>query len=138
VAGAYSGVIGYLHSPLHLHSVMVNQGSALYFVLGYLQQSSRLLLGWSIRFSFRFLYITSVLSTLWSTENGSCCKKTTLHKPREVDAMKLQPRPAYSPDLAPSDFHLFRTMTHVLRGRSSRTIEDVEMGCREGQGVVPP
>jgi histone-lysine N-methyltransferase SETMAR len=41
---------------------------------------------------------------------------------RELDATELLPRPAYSPDLAPSDFNLFRAMAHFLRGRSFRTI----------------
>jgi hypothetical protein len=41
------------------------------------------------------------------------------------------PHPAYSPHLAPSEFHLFRAMAHFLHGRNFKTIEDVEMGCRD-------
>jgi hypothetical protein len=52
-------------------------------------------------------------------------------KLRELDATKLLAHPAYSPDLAPSDFHLFQAMAHFLHGRSFKTIEDVEMGCCE-------
>jgi histone-lysine N-methyltransferase SETMAR len=29
----------------------------------------------------------------------------------------LLPQPAHSPDLAPSDYHLFGTVKHALRGR---------------------
>jgi histone-lysine N-methyltransferase SETMAR len=47
---------------------------------------------------------------------------------RELNAIELLPRPAYSPDLAPSDFHLLRAMAHSLRGRGFKTIEDFEMG----------
>ena len=44
---------------------------------------------------------------------------------------ELLPHPAYSPDVAPSDYHLFRSMEHFLRGRRFSKIEDVETGCRE-------
>jgi histone-lysine N-methyltransferase SETMAR len=57
--------------------------------------------------------------------------RKTKERLRELDATELLPRSAYSPDLAPSDFHLFRAMTRFLRGRSFKTIEDVEMVCRE-------
>ena len=29
----------------------------------------------------------------------------------------IVPHPSYSPDLAPSDFHLFRSMQHFLEGK---------------------
>jgi histone-lysine N-methyltransferase SETMAR len=57
--------------------------------------------------------------------------RKTKEKFRELDATELLPHPAYSPDLAPSDFNLFRAIEHFLRGRSFKTIEDVEMGCSE-------
>ena len=49
----------------------------------------------------------------------------------KLDSIELLPHPAYSPDLAPSDFHLFRSMAHFLRGRNFNNIEEVEIGCRE-------
>jgi histone-lysine N-methyltransferase SETMAR len=49
--------------------------------------------------------------------------RKTKGKLRELDATELLPRPAYSPDLAPSDFHLFQAMAHFLRGRSFESIE---------------
>jgi histone-lysine N-methyltransferase SETMAR len=57
--------------------------------------------------------------------------RKTKEKLRELDVPELLPHPAYSPDLAPSDFHLFRTMAHFVRGHSLKTIEDVEMECHE-------
>jgi [histone H3]-lysine36 N-dimethyltransferase SETMAR len=57
--------------------------------------------------------------------------RRTLQKLDEFDGVKLLPHPAYSPDLAPSDFHLFRSMAHFLSGRTFDNIADVEEGCRE-------
>lgn len=34
-----------------------------------------------------------------------------------LDGIELLPHPPYSPDVAASDFHLFRSMSHFLRGR---------------------
>lgn len=56
--------------------------------------------------------------------------RRTLQKIDELD-FELLPHPAYSPDLAPSDYHLFRSMAHFLRGRRFAKIEDVENGCRQ-------
>jgi histone-lysine N-methyltransferase SETMAR len=39
--------------------------------------------------------------------------------------------PPYSPDLAPSDYHLFRSMEHFLRGREFEDIDQVETACQE-------
>ena len=36
--------------------------------------------------------------------------RTTMPKIQEYRGIKLQPHPAYSPDLAPSDYHLVRSM----------------------------
>jgi histone-lysine N-methyltransferase SETMAR len=57
--------------------------------------------------------------------------RKTKGKLQELDATELLPHPAYSPDLAPSDFHRFRAMARFLHGRSFKTIGDVEMGCNE-------
>lgn len=43
--------------------------------------------------------------------------------------IEVIPHPAYSPDLAPSDFHLFRSMAHFFKGRCFKSIDDVENGC---------
>lgn len=34
--------------------------------------------------------------------------------------------PLYSPDIAPSDYHLFRSMTHSLSGKNLTSYEDCE------------
>ena len=57
--------------------------------------------------------------------------RQTKEKIKELDGIELLPHPAYSPDLAPSDYHLFRSMAHFLRGRSFNNLDDVEHGCRE-------
>lgn len=48
-----------------------------------------------------------------------------------LDGIELLPHPAYSPDLAPSDYYLFRSMAHFLRGRDFTNIREVETGIRE-------
>ena len=45
-----------------------------------------------------------------------------------LGGIELLPHPAYSPELAPSDYHLFRFMAHFLRGRNS---ENIEVGLTE-------
>lgn len=57
--------------------------------------------------------------------------KKTLEKIKELDAFELMPHPAYSPDLAPSDYHLFRSMAHFLRGRKFNNSSEVENACQE-------
>jgi len=42
-----------------------------------------------------------------------------------------KPHPAYSPDLAPSDYYLFRSMAHFLCGRSFSNVKDAEITCLE-------
>ena len=57
--------------------------------------------------------------------------KQTMEKIKELKAIELLPHPAYSPDLAPSDYHLFRSMAHFLRGRTFNNLDDVKNGCGE-------
>lgn len=42
--------------------------------------------------------------------------KVTQEKIRELE-LEVLPHPSYSPDLAPSDYHLFRSLEHSLRGK---------------------
>jgi histone-lysine N-methyltransferase SETMAR len=44
--------------------------------------------------------------------------KKTLHKIEELEGIELLPHPAFSPDLEPSDYYLFRSMAQILRGES--------------------
>ncbi|CAF3284141.1 unnamed protein product [Rotaria sp. Silwood2] len=55
----------------------------------------------------------------------------TKEKLDELDGVKVLPHPAYSPDLAPSDYGLFRSMGHFVRGRRFETFDQVEAACRE-------
>lgn len=57
--------------------------------------------------------------------------RKTKEKIKELHGIELLPHPAYSPDLAPCDFHLFRSMAHFLRGRSFNNLEDIKTGCLE-------
>ena len=54
-----------------------------------------------------------------------------LHNLDEFDGVKLLPHLVYSPDFAPTDFYIFRSMAHFLSERIFDNIADVEQGCRE-------
>jgi hypothetical protein len=43
--------------------------------------------------------------------------KKTIQKIEELEDIKLPPHPDFSPDLEPSDYYLFRSMTQFLRGK---------------------
>jgi histone-lysine N-methyltransferase SETMAR len=55
--------------------------------------------------------------------------KKTVSKIEDTEYVELLPHPAYSPDLAPSDYYLFRAMAHFLTGRTFNNVEQVEKGC---------
>ena len=57
--------------------------------------------------------------------------RTTLTKIQELGGIEQLPHPAYSPDLAPLDYHLFRSMAHLLPGSNFENIEAVEMSLTE-------
>ena len=52
-------------------------------------------------------------------------------KIQELGRIELLPHPAYSPDLVPSDYPLFRSMAHFLHGRNFENIKAVEVGLTE-------
>ena len=65
----------------------------------------------------------------WQCETSYC---TNNHdKIQELGGIELLPQPPHSPDLAPSDYHLFRSMAHFLGGRNFENIEAVEVGLTE-------
>ena len=49
----------------------------------------------------------------------------TMTKIQELEGIELLPHPAYNPDLAPSDCHLFRSIAHFLRRRNFENIQVV-------------
>lgn len=57
--------------------------------------------------------------------------QTTRRTIQELGCIKVLPHPAYSPDIAPSDYHMFRSMAHFLRGRRFETLDNVEIGIQE-------
>ena len=52
--------------------------------------------------------------------------KITQHKIEEL-GWELLPHPPYSPDLAPSDYHLFRSMQHFLEEKKFKNSEEVKI-----------
>lgn len=57
--------------------------------------------------------------------------RQTINKITELEGIELLPHPPYSPDLAPSDYYLFRSMAHYLQGKSFLNVEDVRNGITE-------
>ena len=52
-------------------------------------------------------------------------------KIHELGGIELLPHPAYSLDLASSDYHLFRSMAHFLREGNFENFEGVEVVLAE-------
>ncbi|XP_054152815.1 histone-lysine N-methyltransferase SETMAR-like [Oppia nitens] len=48
---------------------------------------------------------------------------------------KIIPHPPYSPDIAPSDYYLFRSMQHFLDGKKFKNREEVEVAVKEFFGL---
>lgn len=44
---------------------------------------------------------------------------------------EVLPHPPYSPDIAPSDFHLFRSLKSWLKGRRFNSVEDIQTALQE-------
>jgi histone-lysine N-methyltransferase SETMAR len=57
--------------------------------------------------------------------------KKTLQKIEELDGIELLPHPAFSPDLEPSDYYLFRSMAQFLRGKRFQSVADMEFAVEE-------
>ncbi len=50
--------------------------------------------------------------------------KITLERIEELD-WEVLPHPPYSPDIAPSDYHLFRSMEHLLREKIFQNLDEI-------------
>ena len=57
--------------------------------------------------------------------------RLTQMKIAEMEGVEILPHPAHSPDIAPSDYGLFRSMAHFLKGRRFENMDDVKLGCEE-------
>jgi histone-lysine N-methyltransferase SETMAR len=57
--------------------------------------------------------------------------RKTSNKFEELDGVEVLPHPAYSPDVAPSDYGLFRSMQHFMQGRRFESFDEVEEACQE-------
>ena len=57
--------------------------------------------------------------------------RTTMTKIKELGRIELLTHAAYSSDLAPSDYHRFRSRTHFLRGRNVENVYAVEVSLGE-------
>src|SRR4051812_47905942 len=63
--------------------------------------------------------------------------KKTKEKSEELDGIEVLPYPAYSPDAASSDYDLFRSMEHFLRGHRFESFSEVEEACQEFFDLKP-
>ena len=57
--------------------------------------------------------------------------RTTMAKIQELAGIELLSHPAYSPHLAPSDYHLFPSMAHFLHGRNFENTDAVQVVLTE-------
>jgi histone-lysine N-methyltransferase SETMAR len=67
-------------------------------------------------------------------QQDNACPRTskkTLQKIKELEGLELLPHPAFSPDLAPSDYYLFHSMAQFLRGKKFQSVADVEVAVEE-------
>ena len=55
--------------------------------------------------------------------------KKTKEKFDELEEVEVLPHPAYSPDIAPSDYGLFQSMQHFLRVRRFESFDEVDEAC---------
>ena len=63
--------------------------------------------------------------------------RKTKDKFEELDSVEVLPHPAYSPDCAPSDYGLFHSMQHFLKGYRFDSFDEVEEACQEFFGSKP-
>jgi histone-lysine N-methyltransferase SETMAR len=57
--------------------------------------------------------------------------KKTLQKIEQLEGIEMLPHPAFSPDLAPLEYYLFRSMTQFLCGKKFQSVEDLEVAVEE-------
>ena len=83
------------------------------FVLNYIHQA---------RITKNIVKITTFLKYFWLCGNAAKPVKTYL----EMLKLKVLPHPPYSPNIAPSDYYLFRSMAYGLADQQFRSYEDID------------
>lgn len=56
--------------------------------------------------------------------------RLTKEKFKQMDGVVILPHPPFSPDLAPSDYGLFRSMEHVFRGQKFNNLIELKEACQ--------
>ena len=75
--------------------------------------------------------LTNRKNVLLQHDNAPCHRsRMTQDKIKDLDDIEVLLHPAYSPDIAPSDYSLFRSMTHFLNGQRFDNNEDVKNACQ--------
>ena len=64
-------------------------------------------------------------------DNAAHRARKTKDKLQDMDSIEVLPQPAYGPDIASSDYGLFRSMAHFLRGRHYVNVDNVGAACRD-------
>lgn len=80
----------------------------------------------------RYSVLVNRKGVLYQHDNAPAHRARSIKaKLDELPGVEVLPHPPYSPDLAPSDYGLFRSMASFLRGRRFETYHDVDSACRE-------
>ena len=71
--------------------------------------------------------------------HDNACPHTTAHSVETLRKFKFKVKahPLYSPDLAPSDYHLFGSLKEVLRGRRFISNQEVKEGVHAWLSAQP-
>lgn len=96
---------------------------------------SQMVTQWALTFMLQVYMILWKFATRhWSIKDAHPYSLTMPRvikcKPEELERLGLLPQPHYSSDHGRSDYHLFRAMTHFLRGQMVN-VDEAENKCRE-------
>ena len=69
---------------------------------------------------------------LFQQDNAkSHTSRKTSNKFEELDGIEVLPHPVYSPDVAPSEYGLLRSMQHFMKGRRLESFDEFKEACQE-------
>jgi [histone H3]-lysine36 N-dimethyltransferase SETMAR len=110
-----------------LHFELVPEGRAVTGVL-YAEQLERV----HVILVQKYPALTNRKRVLLQHDNAPAHRSRTVQaKLVELDCMEILPHPAYSPDIAPSDYGLFRSLTHFLCGQQFNDYDEVKQACQQ-------